>query len=167
MCEKIIALVNREKIVCIGNNIRICESYINQLYGINTNSVYFMKFNYDNLIHDYDDYEIMYVPEENVYLTVGEINLLKNSCKEEQGSIYYMKDEISKLMESEIFKYDENLLSEMEYIQTVLDKMNKKQNKYINENLFYNLDMDALHSAFILERENKGLPILFYKRIAI
>jgi hypothetical protein len=31
------------------------------------------------------------------------------------------------------------------------------------ENVFVNLDIDALHSAYQMERENKGLPIIFIK----
>lgn len=167
MGNKVMALVNRDKIVCIAHNMKICEDYINQLYGFNTNSIRFINFNYNNSFYDYEDYEVLYVPEEKVYLTMGEVKLLQNSCKEEQSSIHYMKSEIEKLMESEVFKYDDELLSEMDYVKTILEKMNKKQNKYINENLFYNLDIDALHSAFILERENKGLPISYYNRVTV
>ena len=35
--------------------------------------------------------------------------------------------------------------------------------KYNMENLFVNLDIDALHSAYQMERENKGLPVIFIR----
>lgn len=155
--SKVIGLVNRDKVVCVGN-MRSCENYINQLYSINVRNVNFMEFDGND---SYDDYEVVYIPEEKIYMLMGSIKLLQNSCKEEQSTIKYMEDEIEKLKGSEIFKDHTELLSEMDYVKEVLNKMSKIQNKYINENVFYNLDLDGLHSAFIYERENKGEPICY------
>lgn len=155
--EKVIGLINRDKVICVGN-IKSCENYINQLYSVNLEHVSFVEYNGDDT---YDDYEVVYIREENVYMLMGSVKLLQNSCKEEQSTIKYMENEIEKLKYSEIFRGHEDLLSEMDYIKDVLSRMSKIQNKYLNENVFYNLDLDGLHSAFVYERENKGQPICY------
>ena len=157
--EKVIGLVNRDKVLCVGT-MKSCENYINQLYFINIENVTFVEFDGDDI---YDDYEVVYIREENVYMLMGSVKLLQNSCKEEQSTIKYMEVEIEKLKYSEIFKGHDDLIEEMDYVKDILSKMSKIQNRYIKDNVFYNLDLDGLHSAFIYERENKGEPICYTK----
>jgi hypothetical protein len=44
-----------------------------------------------------------------------------------------------------------------------MEELSVIHTKYNAENLFTNLDIDALHSSYQMERENKGLPIVFIK----
>jgi hypothetical protein len=59
--------------------------------------------------------------------------------------------------------YNQSIIDELSYMKSFMEELSAIHTKYNAENLFTNLDIDALHSSYQMERENKGLPIVFIK----
>lgn len=159
MANRIITVDKTNKVICIGDIIS-CKKYINQLYSISLDNVDFILINEDNYI--YEDYELVYVKDYNVYLTMGEVNLLQNTCRDEQGSIKFIEKELEKLSNLDVFS--NKIKYKIDDMLDTLNEMKKEHQKYLNENLFYNLDIDALRNSLEYERENKGETIYYFDK---
>ena len=59
--------------------------------------------------------------------------------------------------------YSKSIIEELRYFHNFMDELIEINKKYNMSNLFTNLDIDALHSAYQMERENQGLPTIFIK----
>ena len=57
----------------------------------------------------------------------------------------------------------DDIISELNYMKDFMKRLFNIYTKYNVNNLFDNLDIDALHSAYQMERENKGLPVIFIR----
>lgn len=162
MENKVIYLDINNNVICWGDVIS-CKKYINQMYSISLEDLIVEDYStcqrYSSF---YEDYEVYNVRGTDVYLTLGEVKMLKNGCQEETRGIKYIENELEHLIElNDIFTND--IISELSYMKDYMNKLFNIYTKYNMENLFVNLDIDALHSAYQMERENKGLPVVFIK----
>lgn len=161
--NNIICLDKNNQVICWGNSIDICNKYINQIYSINIDNVI-----YDNYSTEmryscfYEDYEVFNVQGTNVYLTLGEIKMLREGCQEETKGIKFIEKELEHLT-SLTNVYNKSIIDELLYMKSFMKELFNIHAKYNMDNLFTNLDIDALHSSYQMERENKGLPIVFIK----
>ena len=162
MDNKIIYLDCNNNVVCWGD-IMTCKRYINQMYMMSLNDLIVEDYSTSERYSSfYEDYEVYNVRGTDVYLTLGEIKMLKDGCQEETRGIKYIEKELEHLTElTDVFNSD--VICELNYMKNYMNKLFNIYTKYNMENLFVNLDIDALHSAYQMERENKGLPIVFMK----
>lgn len=158
----VIYLDNNSQVICWGDIIS-CNKYINQLYSKPIDSLHYEDYNISNKYSSfYEDYEVFNVRGTDVYLTLGEIKLIKEGCQDEASSIRFIESELEKLIElTDVF--DREIINELSYMRDFMDRLMKIHAKYSAENLFVNMDMDALHFAYQSERENKGLPIVYIR----
>lgn len=162
MSNKIICLDKNNQVICWGD-MYICEKYINQLYSISLDDVIYDNYSISNSYSSfYEDYETFNVQGTNVYLTLGEIKMVREGCQEETRGIKFIQNEIDHLI-SLTDVYSKSIIEELKYMKNFMGELFNIHARYNMENVFVNLDIDALHSAYQMERENKGLPIIFIK----
>ena len=149
--------MSSKEIYCVGNRVE-CNKYLKQLETIDEECLEFIKLNEIQYIM-YEGYELVYLRDVDLMLTHGEMQMLKNTCIEEQSSLRLVDDELNKLQESEVFS--EEIKSQIALFMDTVEKMKIEQAKYLNENILYNIDVDALRYAYNMERENKGEPTIF------
>lgn len=160
--SKVIYYDRSKQIICWGD-MEGCRKYINQMYDISLDNLiceeYYTAERYSSF---YEDYEVVKVNGTNVYLTLGQAKMLKDGCQEETRGIKYIEKELENLTElTDVF--DEEMINELNYMKEYMQKVYRVHARYNALNLFDNLDMDGLHSAYQMERENKGLPTVFIK----
>ena len=162
MNNKIICLDSIGQIICWGDSIT-CKKYINQMYSLSLDDVYMQEYSTSESYSSfYEDYEVFSVRGTDIYLTLGEIKMLKDGCQEETKSIKFIENELEHLIElTEVF--DNDIISELNYMKDFMKRLFNIYTKYNVNNLFDNLDIDALHTAYQMERENKGEPTVFIK----
>lgn len=162
MNNKVIYLDKSDQVICWGD-ITTCKNYINQMYNISLDNLIFEDYSMDSKYSSfYEDYEVVNVRDTNIYLTLGQVKLLRNGCQEETRGIKFIEKEIESLIQrTEVF--DQDIIGELHFMKQFMSKIYNIYAKYNMENLFENLDLDALHTAYQMERENKGLPIVFIK----
>lgn len=162
MSNKVIYLDKSNQVICWGD-ITSCKKYINQMYNISLDSLIFEDYSIDSKYSSfYEDYEVLNVRNTDIYLILGQVKMLRNGCQEETRGIKFVEKEIDSLIQrTEVFNQD--IIGELQFIKQFMDKIYNIYAKYNMENLFENLDLDALHTAYQMERENKGLPIIFIK----
>lgn len=162
MENKVIYLDKNNTVVCWGDSIT-CKNYINQMYSNSIEDLIVEDYSTcERYSSFYEDYEVFNVRGTNVYLTLGEIKMLKEGCQEETRGIKYIEKELEHLTElTDVFNSD--IISELHYMKDYMKRLINIYSKYNMENLFVNLDIDALHSAYQMERENKGLPVIFIR----
>ena len=74
----------------------------------------------------------------------------------------YIKEELEQLKAlTNIF--NKSVIEEIEYFEEFMDDIYNILARYNSNNLFTNLDVDALRISHQIERENTGLPIIFIK----
>lgn len=158
----VIYLDNINQVICWGD-ILSCNKYINQFYSKPINSLHYEDYNLSNKYNSfYEDYEVVNIRGTDIYLTLGEAKLIREGCQDEANSIRFIGNELEKLMEmTDIF--DRGIIDELSYMKDFMNKLIKIHAKYSADNLFVNIDMDALHFAYQSERENKGLPIVYIR----
>ena len=162
MSEYTICLDRNNHVICWGD-MNSVDRYINQLYSLSENDVRYDYYSINESYSSfYEDYEVYSIQGTGVYLTLGEIKMVKEGCQDEMRGIRYIKEELDNLMLLTNV-YSRAILDELEYMKSFMDELSKIHMKYNAENLFLNLDIDALHSSYQIERENKGLPIVFIK----
>lgn len=149
--------VGTREVYCVGNKAE-CSKYLKQLETIDEECLDFIKLNEVQCLI-YEGYELIYLRDVDLMLTHGEVQMLKNTCIEEQSSLRLVDEELNRLQESEIFS--EEIKNQIALFMDTIDKMKIEQAKHLNENILYNIDVDALRYAYNMERENKGEPIIF------
>lgn len=158
----IICLDRNNQVLCWGDMYTV-DKYINQLYSITSNEVRYDNYSIsESYSCFYEDYEVYNVQGTGVYLTLGEIKMVKEGCLDEMRGIRYIKEELENLMTLKDV-YNQAIMDELSYMKSFMEELSIIHTKYNAENLFTNLDIDALHSSYQMERENKGLPIVFIK----
>lgn len=162
MSDFIICLDKNNQIICWGDMF-VCSKYINQSSVISEENVIYEEYSIsDRYSYLYEDYEVFNVEGTNVYLTLGEIKLIRSGCQEEIKGVRYIKDELQQLKAlTDIF--NKSIIEEIEYFEDFMDDIYNMIAKYNSNNLFINLDIDALRLNHQIERENMGLPIVFIK----
>ena len=157
-----ICLDRNNQIICWGS-MSMCDNYINQLYSISTNDVIYDNYSVSEYYSSYyEDYEVYNVQGTNVYLTLGEIKMVREGCQDETRGIKYIEDELEHLI-TLTDVYSKSIIDELLYMKDFMKELFNIHAKYNMKNVFTNLDIDALHSSYQMERENKGLPIIFIK----
>ena len=114
MENKVIYLDKNNTVVCWGDLIT-CKNYINQMYSLSLDDVYMQEYSTSESYSSfYEDYEVFSVRGTNIYLTLGEIKMLKDGCQEETKSIKFIENELEHLIElTEVF--DNDIISELNY----------------------------------------------------
>ena len=162
MNNYIICLDKNYQVICWGDMF-LCSKYINQSYSISEENVIYEEYSVsDKYSYLYEDYEVYNVEGTNMYLTLGEIKLIRSGCQEEIKGVRYIKDELEQLKAlTNIF--NKSVIEEIEYFEEFMDDIYVMLAKYNSNNLFTNLDVDALRQSHQYERENMGLPTMFIK----
>ena len=162
MNDFIICLDKNNQVICWGDMF-ICSKYINQSSTISEENVIYEEYSIsDRYSYLYEDYEVYNVEGTNIYLTLGEIKLIRSGCQEEIKGVKYIKEELGQLKAlTNIF--NKSILEEIEYFEEFMDDVYNVLARYNSNNLFTNLDVDALRMSHQIERENTGLPIIFIK----
>ena len=157
-----ICLDRNNQIICWGN-MEMCDKYINQFYSLSEDMVRYEPYsNSEYYSNFYEDYEVYNITGTNVYLTLGEIKMVREGCQDETRGIKYIQSELEHLS-TLTDVYNNSIIEELLYMKDFMNEIFKIHAKYNMENAFKNLDIDALHSSYQIERENKGLPIVFIK----
>lgn len=160
--SNIICLDKNEQVICWGD-INSCEKYINQMYSLSLDNVIYDNYSTcNNYSSFYEDYEVFNVQGTSIYLTLGEIKMVREGCQSETNGIKYIQEELDHLL-TLTDVYNKSIIEELLYFKNFMNELFDIHAKYNMENVFTNLDIDALHSAYQMERENKGLPIVFIK----
>ena len=160
--SNIICLDRNEQVICWGD-INSCEKYINQMYSLSLDNVIYDNYSTcNNYSSFYEDYEVFNVQGTSIYLTLGEIKMVREGCQSETNGIKYIQEELDHLL-TLTDVYNKSIIEELLYFKNFMNELFDIHAKYNMENVFTNLDIDALHSAYQMERENKGLPIVFIK----
>lgn len=160
--SNIICLDRNEQVICWGD-INSCEKYINQMYSLSLDNVIYDNYsNCDRYSSFYEDYEVFNVQGTGIYLTLGEIKMVREGCQSETNGIKYIQEELDHLL-TLTDVYNKSIIEELLYFRDFINELFDIHAKYNMENVFTNLDIDALHSAYQMERENKGLPTVFIK----
>ena len=150
------------QILCWGS-MSMCDNYINQFYGLNEKGINYHEYsNSEYYSSFYEDYEVHYINGTNVYLTLGEIKMVREGCQDETRGIKYIQSELEHLSTLTSI-YNNSIIEELLYMKDFMKEIFNIHAKYNMDNAFKNLDIDALHSSYQIERENKGLPIVFIK----
>lgn len=162
MNSKVIYTTKSNQVVCWGD-LQGCKNYINQMYDLPLDELkreeYFTTEKYSSF---YEDYEVVKVNGVNIYLTIGQVKMIRDNCQEETKGIKYIEKELLSLSKlTDVF--DSDMINELQYMSEYMSEVFYVHAKYNTNNLFENLDMDGLYSAYQMERENKGLPIIFIK----
>ena len=158
--DKIIYLDKSNQVICWGDAI-ICKKYINQMYSISSNILHYEEYDVSGRYSSfYEDYEVYNIQGTDVYLTLGEIKMIRDGCQEETSNIKFIENELEHLM-TLTHVYSNSIIEELTYMRDFMKKLYNIHAKYNMENVFTNLDIDALHHAYQTERENKGLPIVY------
>ena len=162
MNNYVICLDKTNQVVCWGT-MSMCDNYINQLYSITLDDIIYDNYSISERYSSfYEDYEVYNIKGTNVFLTLGEIKMVREGCQEETRGIKYIQNELEHLI-SLTDVYNKSIIDELIYMKSFMEELFNIHAKYNMENVFTNLDIDALHSSYQMERENKGLPIIFIK----
>lgn len=155
-------LDNNNQILCWGD-INACEKYIRQLSHVNLNNVIYENYS-DCSINSsyYEDYELFNIQNTDLYLTLGEIKMIKDGCQEETRSIKFIEKELEHLSTLNNV-YNKDIIEELNYMKNFMRELYDIHARYNMDNVFVNLDVEALHFSYQFERENQGLPTIFIK----
>lgn len=160
--DNVIYLNKNDQVICWGGIIS-CNKYINQMYSISVDSLICEEYNTSNRYSSfYEDYEVYNIQGTDVYLTLGQIKMIKEGCQEETSSIKYIESELGHLM-TLTDVYSNNIIEELAYMKDFMNKLYHIHSRYNMDNAFINLDIDAFHYAYQSERENQGLPIVYIR----
>lgn len=158
----VIYLDKNNQVICWGDIIS-CNKYINQMYSVSEDILHYEEYNISNRYSSfYEDYEVFNIEGTDVYLTLGEVKLVREGCQEETRSIKYIENEIEHLM-TLTDVYNDNIIEELTYMKNFMKRLYEIHSRYNMDNVFTNLDIDALHYAYQTERENQGLPIVYIR----
>lgn len=158
----VIYLDKNNQVICWGDIIS-CNKYINQMYSVSEDILHYEEYNISNRYSSfYEDYEVFNIEGTDVYLTLGEVKMVREGCQEETRSIKYIENEIEHLM-TLTDVYSNNIIEELSYMKDFMKKLYEIHSRYNMDNVFTNLDIDALHYAYQTERENQGLPIVYIR----
>ena len=160
MNNYVMCLDRTGQVICWGT-MSMCDSYINQLYSISPEDIVYENYSVSGRFSSfYEDYEVYNVKGTNVFLTLGEIKMVRDGCQEETKGIKYIQDELDHLL-TLTNVYNPSVIEELKYVRSFMDELFSIHANYNMNNVFTNLDIDALHYAYQTERENKGLPIVY------
>lgn len=158
----VIYLDKNNQVICWGDIIS-CNKYINQMYSVSEDILHYEEYNISNRYSSfYEDYEVFNIEGTDVYLTLGEVKMVREGCQEETRSIKYIENEIEHLM-TLTDVYSNNIIEELSYMKDFMKRLYEIHSRYNMDNVFTNLDIDALHYAYQTERENQGLPIVYIR----
>ena len=94
----VIYLDKNNQVICWGDIIS-CNKYINQMYSVSEDILHYEEYNISNRYSSfYEDYEVFNIEGTDVYLTLGEVKMVREGCQEETRSIKYIENEIEHLM---------------------------------------------------------------------
>ena len=162
MSDYLICLDRNNQIICWGD-MYSCSRYVNQMYSITENDIRYEEYSISSIYSSsYEDYEVFNIEGTNIYLTLGEIKLVREGCQDGTRSIKFIQDELNSLMNLTNI-YSKSIIEELQYFHNFMNELIEINTKYNMDNLFTNLDIDALHIAYQMERENQGLPTMFIK----
>lgn len=160
--NNVICLDNFNHILCWGT-MDMCEKYVDQFYSISIDEVTFYNYSQCNAYEwCYEDYEVYNIQGTNVYLTLGEIDMVRNGCQEETSGIKFIQEELERLSTLTNI-YSNSIIEELKYMQNFMKELFEIHSRYNADTVFTNLDVEALHHAFETQRENAGLPVMFIK----
>lgn len=160
--EKRIYLDKNNNVICWGD-VYGCNNYIKQLYSYPIESLYYEEYSPESKYsYFYEDYEVVQVRGVNIFLTLGQVKMMKKLCAEEIRGITLVKKELDMLSRMDNV-FDDDMLENLVNMEKYMDEVYRVYTQYNTNNLFENLDMDALHSMYQTERENKGLPVVYIK----
>lgn len=158
----VIYLDKNNQVICWGDIIS-CNKYINQMYSVSEDILHYEEYNISNRYSSfYEDYEVFNIEGTDVYLTLGEVKMIREGCQEETRSIKYIENEIEHLMTLTAV-YSNSIIEELSYMKDFMKRLYEIHSRYNMDNVFTNLDIDALHYAYQTERENQGLPIVYIR----
>ena len=162
MNNYVICLDKAGQVICWGT-MSMCDNYINQLYSITTDDITYKPYSVsDRNSSFYEDYEVYNIQGTNTFLTLGEIKMVREGCQEETKGIKFIQDELDNLLNLTDV-YNPSIIEELKYFRSFMDELFSIHAKYNMDNVFTNLDVDALHSSYQYERENQGLPVVLMK----
>lgn len=163
MSNYIICLDSNLEIICLGEK-EMCESYIKQLRLVSIDNVYYETYDINNKFNYlYEDYEVFrIIDSNNVYLTLGEIKLLGKSCSEELQRIKFISDELDYLIETKEV-YNSDIINELKHMKEFMKELYQIRNKYNEEKVIEDLDLNTFHIIHQEKRRNNGLPTEFIK----
>ena len=162
MNNYVICLDKSGQVICWGT-MSMCDNYINQLYSISLDDVVYESYSVSERFSSfYEDYEVYNIKGTNVFLTLGEIKMVREGCQEETKGIKFIRDELDNLLNLTDV-YNPSIIEELKYFRSFMDELFNIHAKYNMDNVFTNLDVDALHSSYQYERENQGLPVVLMK----
>ena len=155
-------LDNNNQILCWGD-INACEKYIRQLSHVNLNNVVYENYSNCSINSSYyEDYELFNIQNTDLYLTLGEIKMIKDGCQEETRNIKFIEKELEHLSTLNNV-YNKDIIEELNYMKNFMRELYEIHARYNMDNVFVNLDVEALHFSYQFERENQGLPTIFIK----
>ena len=162
MNDKVIYLDSNNQVICWGDMYG-CDNYIKQLYSYSIEDLHYEEYLFDSRYsYFYEDYEVVQVRGIGIFLTLGQVSLMKDAYSEELRGINLIKQELDKLSRMDHVFSDE-ILDNLIDIERYMDIVYKEYMNYNSRNLFEDLDFDALHQMQLTDRENKGLPIFYLK----
>ena len=160
--NKMIYLDRFNNVICWGDYYG-CENYIKQMYSFTKESIHFEEYVVDSKYsYLYEDYEVVQIRGTGLFLTLGQVDLMRNAYSDELRGINSIKNELDNLMRMDnVFESD--MLDNLYEIHKYMDEVYKTYIQYNSQNLFENLDIDVLHQMQFTDRENKGLPTMYIK----
>lgn len=157
---KLVYLDRNNQVVCIGDSYG-CKNYIKQLYSVNINDLECREFPSEGkYVNYYEDYEVVQIRGTDIFLTLGQVKMMKRECMEDIRGIKLIQEELNNLSTLN-YIFNDKMINELNYMRDYMDEVYKVYTRYNTHNLFENLDIDVLHSMYKQERENKGLPIVY------
>ena len=160
--NKIIYVDRFNNVICWGDSYG-CDNYIKQLNSFTKESLYFEEYNFDsNYSYLYEDYEVVQIRGTEIFLTLGQVDLMRNAYSDELRGINLIKSELDNLLKMDDV-FDSDMLDNIYDITNYMDEVYKIYVQYNSHNLFENLDIDSLHQMQLTDRENKGLPTMYIK----
>jgi hypothetical protein len=160
--NKIIYLDRFDNVICWGDYYG-CENYIKQLHSITNDSLHYEEYNIDSgYSYLYEDYEVVQIRGLGLFLTVGQVELMKHAYSDELRGLNSIRQELDNLLKMDDV-FDSDMLDNIYEITKYMENVYKAFVQYNSHNLFENLDIDSLHQMQFTDRENKGLPTMYLK----
>lgn len=156
--SNVMYLNNYNQIICWGD-ITSCKRYINQMYDISLEKLHLIDYSTNEYYSSqYEDYEVVNIRGTDLYLTLGEVKMMRQSCQEESQGIRFIEKELENLIKLD---FSDEIINELIYMKDFMKDLYGIHAKQISNSLFDNLDLDSIRMSYQIERENKGLPVIF------
>ena len=132
----VIYLDKNNQVICWGDIIS-CNKYINQMYSVSEDILHYEEYNISNRYSSfYEDYEVFNIEGTDVYLTLGEVKMVREGCQEETRSIKYIENEIEHLM-TLTDVYSNNIIEELSYMKDFMKRLYEIHSRYNMDKTLY------------------------------